>query len=391
MKRSNAGELREALSSEPDAVRYGFLLLPEFPLYALIPAIEALRIANQNSGKRLFSWHMFSVDGQPVKAGNGMSMPVEASIAELRWFPAVFVCAGNHPMQYARKSVLNWLRRLDRHGAVLGGIDTGTFILAAAGLLQGCRATLHWEALSMFRDQFPDIMVTEQLFVHDRDRITCAGGSAALDLMLHLIARRHGAGLAQIVANAFIAERVRGESEPQRVSATHISGDRNSPLTRILEEVEQNLEAPVSAKELAAKARVSVRAMGRILRDRVGESPMRYYLKMRLQAARNALFYSDIPIHDIAALYGVSCPEVFSRSFKSHFGVTPRAFRQQFSRERLRRFRPELEQQIGFAPPPAPLGPNIKPPRRVEFDIHPHAAGARKEVDSSKTVSARAR
>ena len=212
--------------------------------------------------------------------------------------------------------------------------------------------------LSMFRDQFPDVVVSEQLFVHDRERITCAGGSAALDLMLHLIERRHGSGLAQIVANAFIAQRVRSETEPQRLSATNISGDRNSPLSRILQEVEQNLEAPVSAKDLAAKAKISVRAMGRILRDRVGESPMRYYLKMRLQAARNALFYSDVPIHDVAALYGFSCPEVFSRSFKSHFGVTPRAFRQQFTRERLRRFRPELEQQIGFAASPAPLEPN---------------------------------
>ena len=358
MKRSSASGQREPLSSDPDVVRYGFMLLPEFPLYALVPAIEALRIANQNSGRRLFSWHMFSADGQPVKAGNGMSMPVEASISEVRWFPVVFVCAGNHPMEYARKSVLNWLRRLDRHGAVLGAIDTGTFILAAAGLLKGYRATLHWEALSMFRDQFPDVVVSEQLFVHDRERITCAGGSAALDLMLHLIERRHGSGLAQIVANAFIAQRVRSETEPQRLSATNISGDRNSPLSRILQEVEQNLEAPVSAKDLAAKAKISVRAMGRILRDRVGESPMRYYLKMRLQAARNALFYSDVPIHDVAALYGFSCPEVFSRSFKSHFGVTPRAFRQQFTRERLRRFRPELEQQIGFTASPAPLEPN---------------------------------
>ncbi|MFL5258198.1 MAG: GlxA family transcriptional regulator [Hyphomicrobiales bacterium] len=345
MKRGCAGVDGDA---DPDVVRYGFLLLPEFPLYALIPAIEALRIANQNSAKRLFSWHMFSADGSPVKASNGMTMPVEAAIIGVKWFPTVFVCAGNHPMEHARKSVLNWLRRLDRHGATLGGIDTGPLILAAAGLLEGYRVTLHWEALNMFRDQFPDISVSEQLFVHDRERITCAGGSAALDLMLHLIARRHGSGLAQIVANAFIAQRPRSESEPQRVPATQISGDRNSPLTRILEEVEHNLEAPVSAGELAAKARLSVRAMGRILRDRVGESPMRYYLKMRLQAARNALFYSDVPIHDIAARYGFSCPEVFSRSFKAHFGVTPRSFRQQFTAERLRLFRPELEQQIGF-------------------------------------------
>ena len=111
--------------------------------------------------------------------------------------------------------------------------------------------------------------------------------------------------------------------------------------------MEDNLETPLSARQLANRAGISVRALGRILRDRVGESPMRYYLKVRLQAARNSLFYSDIPIQGIAASCGFSCPEVFSRSFRSHFGVSPRDFRQQFAREQLRRFRPELEPELG--------------------------------------------
>jgi transcriptional regulator GlxA family with amidase domain len=333
-------------AAESEVVRYGFLLLPEFPIYALIPAIEALRIANQNKGRRLYTWHLFSPDGRPVKAGNGMAIPVEGSIADVAWFPTVFVCAGNHPTQNFTKRILNWLRRLARHGAVLGAIDTGVFALAEAGLLEGYRVTLHWEAMAMFRDQHPDIATTEQLYVIDRDRITCAGGAAALDLMLHLIARRHGPGLAQIVANGFVSQRIRRDAEPQRMSAQHISGDSRSPFTRILHEMEENLEAPLTARQLAKRAGISVRALGRILRDRVGESPMRYYLKVRLQAARNALFYSDIPIQDIAASCGFSCPEVFSRSFRAHFGLSPREFRQQFTREQLRRFRPELDQQL---------------------------------------------
>jgi transcriptional regulator GlxA family with amidase domain len=333
--------------SASEVVRYGFLLLPEFPMYALIPAIEALRIANQNRGRKLYSWHLFSPDGKPVRAGNGMAVPVEAAIADVPWFPTLFVCAGNHPMQYGTKRVLNWLRRLARHGAVLGAFDTGVFALAAAGLLDGYRVTLHWEALTMFRDRYPEILASEQLYVIDRDRITCAGGNAALDLMLHLIARRHGPGLAQIVANGFVAQRIRREVEPQRLSVQQLSGDVRGPLTRILHEMEENLETPLRAQELAERAGISIRALGRILRDRVGESPMRYYLKVRLQAARNALFYSDIPIQGIAASCGFSCPEVFSRSFRAHFGVSPREFRQQFAREQLRRFRPELEPELG--------------------------------------------
>jgi AraC family carnitine catabolism transcriptional activator len=333
-------------SADQDVARIGFLLLPEFPIYALMPAIEALRVANQNRARRLYTWHLFSTDGKPVRAGNGMALGVEAAIADVAWFPMVFVCAGNHPIHHVSKRVLNWLRRLARHGAVLGAIDTGAFALAAAGLLDGYRATLHWEALSMFRDRYPDIATSEQLFVIDRDRITCAGGHATLDLMLHLIARRHGAGLAQIVANGFVAQRIRRDAEPQRLSAQHISGDLRSPFTRILHEMEENLETPLTSHELAGRAGISVRALGRILRDRVGESPMRYYLKVRLQAARNALFYSDIPIQEVAASCGFSSPAVFSRAFRAHFGAAPRAFRQQFTREQLRRFRPELEQQL---------------------------------------------
>ena len=332
---------------EGEVVRYGFLLLPEFPIYALIPAIEALRIANQNRGRKLYSWHLFSPDGKPVKAGNGMTVPVEAAMAEVPWFPTMFICAGNHPMQYGTKRVLSWLRRLARHGAMLGAIDTGAFALAKAGLLDGYQVTLHWEALAMFRDQYPQIAASEQLYVIDRDRITCAGGHATLDLMLHLIARRHGPSLAQIVANAFVAQRSRRDIEPQRLSARNISGDSRAPFTRILHAMEEHIESPLSARELAHRAGVSVRALGRILSDRVGESPMRYYLKVRLQAARNSLFYSDIPIQGIAASSGFSCPEVFSRSFRAHFGVSPREFRQQFTREQLRRFRPELEPELG--------------------------------------------
>ncbi|MFM9845228.1 MAG: GlxA family transcriptional regulator [Dongiaceae bacterium] len=333
-------------SSDTDIVRYGFLLLPEFPMYALIPAVEALRIANQNSGKKLYSWHFFSADGKPVKAGNGMTMPVEAAVAAVPWFPTVFVCAGNHPTQHFSKRMLNWLRRLARHGATLGGIDTGTFALAAAGLVNDHKVTLHWEAMNSFRDQYPHIATSEQLYVIDRDRITCAGGIATLDLMLHLIARRHGPGLGQIVANGFAAQRIRRDSEPQRLLAQHLSGDSHSPFTRILHDMEENLKTPLPARELARRAGISVRALTRILRDRVGESPMRYYLKVRLQAARNSLFYSDIPIQDVAISCGFSSPEVLSRSFRVHFGMSPREFRQQVASEQLRRFRPELEQQI---------------------------------------------
>lgn len=329
-----------------DVVRFGFLLLPEFPLYALVPAMEALRIANQNHGSKLYDWVLMSESGLPVRSGNGMSLSVDARIADVNWLPTVLVFGGNHPIQHLSKRLLNWLRRLARHGCVMGGIDTGTFALAEAGLLEGRDVTMHWESVSTFRERYPGIQVSEQLFRIDEERVTCAGGHATLDLMLALIAMRHGAVLAQVVANAFVAHRPRNEAEPQRLSPRILSNDLASPLTRILQDMENNIQTPLSAKALARRAGVSVRALSRLLNDRLGESPMSYYRKIRLQAARNALFYSDVAIQDVAASCGFASPEVFSRTFKDHFGVSPREFRHRFAADGLRRFRPELEQRL---------------------------------------------
>lgn len=332
---------------DSDVIRFGFLLLPEFPLYALVPAMEALRIANQNHGRKLYDWILIAEDGSSVRSGNGMSLSVDATIADVSWLPKVLVLGGNHPTQHLPKRLLNWLRRLARHGCVMGGIDTGTFALAEAGLLDGHEVTMHWESVSTFRERYPGIRVSEQLFEIDDERLTCAGGHATLDLMLALIAKRHGPTLAQVVANAFVAHRPRNETDPQRLSPRILSSDVNSPLTRILQDMENNIHTPLSAQALAKRAGVSVRALSRLLHDRLGESPMGYYRKIRLQAARNALFYSDVAIQDVAASCGFASPEVFSRTFKEHFGVSPREFRNRFASDELRRFRPELDQRLG--------------------------------------------
>jgi len=340
------GKSNSLKRDDSDVIRFGFLLLPEFPLYALVPVMEALRIANQNHGRKLYDWLLISESDTSVRSGNGMSLSVDATIAEVNSLPTVLVFGGNHPMQHLSKRLLNWLRRLARHGCVMGGIDTGTFALAEAGLLDDHEVTMHWESVSTFKERYPGIRVCERLYKIDNDRVTCAGGHATLDLMLSLIGKRHGAALAQIVANAFVAHRPRSETEPQRLEPRLLTGDSNSPLTRIFQDMEQNIQTPLSAQALAKRAGVSVRALSRLLHDRIGESPMSYYRKIRLQAARNALFYSDIAIQDIAASCGFASPEVFSRTFKDHFGLSPREFRQRFTSDELKRFRPELDQQL---------------------------------------------
>ena len=327
-------------ASEPS--RLDFVILPEFPLYALVPAIEALRLANQNSGARLYDWRLLSLDGQPVASGSGVALPVQAAIGEVLASPLVFVCAGNHPLAHVSRPLLNWLRRLDRHGTVLGSIDTGAFVLAEAGLLKGHAVTLHWEAIGIFRETYAGIDVREQLFVHESKRITCAGGHAALDMILHLVRIAHGTALAQIVANAFVSPDIREAAAPQRFFPAH-RDDKTLVVARVIRLMEQNLETPLKAAELAALAHVTGRAMSRVFRHGIGESPMQYYLKLRLQAARNDLFYTSVSIGEIAARCGFSHVEILSRSFKAKYGISPSEHRQNASQEELKRFRPELK------------------------------------------------
>ena len=329
-------------ASEPS--RLDFVILPEFPLYGLVPAIEALRLANQNSGARLYDLRLLSVDGKPVASGSGVALPVQAAIGEVTSSPLVFVCAGNHPLAHVSRPLLNWLRRLDRHGTVLGSIDTGAFVLAEAGLLEGHAATLHWEAIAIFRETYPGIDVREQLFVHDSRRITCAGGHAALDMILHLIRIAHGTALAQVVANAFISPDMREAAAAQRFWPAH-RDDETLVVARVIRLMETNLATPLQASELAAMANIDERAMSRVFRRGVGESPMQYYLKLRLQAARNDLFYTPVSIGEIAARCGFSHVEILSRSFKATYGISPSAYRQKASQEELKRFRPELRGQ----------------------------------------------
>ncbi len=326
---------------------FGFLLMPEFPIYAYILATEALRVANQNAGGRLFASYLITADGAPVSAGNGMTLVPDLSIAETPFIPNVIVFACNHPGRHVTRSLLAWLRRLDRHGALIGAVDTGQFALAEAGLLDGYSVTLHWEAMPLFRERYPAINVRETLFAIDRNRVTCAGGVATLDLMLHLIANRHGQALAEVVANGLVRGRIRHDSETQRASVDDAFGRVNHRLASIVQTMELHLETPLSIEELAECTQISVRQIERLMRETLGERPSRYYLNLRLQTARNHLFYGDMPIQEIAQACGFSSPSVLSRAFRDRFGLSPREFRRQFSADRLGRFRPELRHQSG--------------------------------------------
>lgn len=344
-KKSAAETRRKA---GPEALpEFLFVLQPEFPISALVMASEALRIANQNSGRDLFRWRFLSETGTPVRASNGMWMSVDGALSKHAVADPgttyVLIFASNLPTQRNSPHLLATLRALARFGANLGAFDTGAFALAQAGLVGARDAVLHWEANATFRERFPKARMRDQVYLVDDRRMYSAGGVASLDLMLDIVGRIYGGALASEVANALVHS-PRPAEAPQRPDSRAAPGttQRGSLAERLVALMESNLDFALSLGQLAAKLKASPRSLIRLSRRHFGVTPMRLYLRIRLQAARNMLFYEEFSIGEVAIACGFSYGSVFSRAFRQQFDQTPQAFRAALRRKQDQTLRPEI-------------------------------------------------
>lgn len=306
----------------PQAI--GFVVVPKFSMIALTCAVEPLRIANRLAGRELYRWPLFSIDGKPVVASNGFEMTPSGDLEQATPLSTVAVCAGIDVHKVTDKALMNWLRRMDRKGADIGALDTGSYILARAGILAGYNCTIHWEQLAGFAEDFPDIEVTTELFEIDRQRFTCAGGTAGIDMMLNVIAVQHGHELAAQVADQFMHERIRDQHDHQRVSLPARLGVRHPKLLSVIELMEKHLEEPLSRAQLARKAGLSTRQLERLFRKYLFRSPARYYLELRLNKARLLLLQTNMSVIDVALACGFVSASHFSKCYRDFFGRTPR-------------------------------------------------------------------
>lgn len=319
---------------------FSFFLQPEFPLNALVLASEALRIANQNRETALFTWCFGSQTGEPVRASNGMWFPVDADIKSLPRSDYLLVFEGNLPTQRISPALLNRLRTAFRQGATVGAVDTGAFAMAQAGLLVDRDVVLHWEAASAFAERYPGLPTHNQLYLIDGTLIHCAGGVATLDLMLDLIGRHYDQALASEVANALV-HTPRPAATRQRLDEP-VTSQAGLLSDRIVRLMEGSLDFPLTLEDVASQLGVSSRTISRSCAQHFSVPPMQLYLRIRLQAARNLLFYEDFPIKDVAIACGFSYPSVFARAFKAQFGQTPSKFRAALRRRQSQTLRPEI-------------------------------------------------
>ena len=315
--------------------RFAFLTLPNYSLIALSTAVEALRMANRVTQEDVYHWTIASLDGSPQTASSGLSMSPTQAIEAIGPVDIVFVCGGVDVEHAVTTDLLAVLRRLAQRHVALGSLCTGGYALAKAGLLDKYKAVIHWENMSALKEQFPRVIFSDQLFAIDRDRYTCSGGVAPLDLMLNIIKDQLGSDIAPMISEQFILDRIRNDQDRQHVPLQARVGLFHENLIEAAALMESNIEEPLALDEIAALVGVSRRQIERLFKRYVGEVPTKYYLDMRLRRARTLLLQTAMSIMDIAVACGFQSPPHFSKCYRNLVGHTPSAERQLSRRSML--------------------------------------------------------
>ncbi|APG47017.1 GlxA family transcriptional regulator [Phaeobacter porticola] len=310
-------------ASGPQIKCYAFVLLDNFSMLSFASALECLRIANRMIGREAYSWRLLAEGGSTVSCSAGTLFQVDEDLIELQRDDTILLCAGIAVQEATTKKLMSWLRREARKGLKIGGLCTASYTLARAGLLDGKRATIHWENADSFSEEFDEVELTKSVFVIDGNRMSTAGGTASIDLMLKLIASDHGEDIANSVADQLIYSSIRTDQDTQRLSIPTRIGVRHPKLSMVIQMMEANIEEPISPSVLAQNVGMSTRQLERLFRRYLNRSPKRYYMELRLQKARNLLMQTDMSVINVALACGFASPSHFSKCYRAHYDTTP--------------------------------------------------------------------
>ncbi|MFT7594437.1 MAG: transcriptional regulator GlxA family with amidase domain [Paracoccaceae bacterium] len=303
--------------------RFVFVLLDNFSMLCFSSALESLRIANRMAGKTLYTWWLVGEGGDHVACSAGTGFKLDDDLSDLLRDDTIMICGGIDVQVSTTKRLLGWVRRESRKGLKIAGLCTAAYSMARAGLLNGKKATIHWENSDSFAEEFEDVELTKSVFVIDGNRMTTAGGTSSIDLMLKLIADEHGEDLANAVADQLIYSSIRTDQDTQRLSVPTRIGVRHPKLSQVIQMMEINIEEPISPSILAKDVGMSTRQLERLFRRYLNRSPKRYYMELRLQKARNLLMQTDMSVINVALACGFASPSHFSKCYRAHYDTTP--------------------------------------------------------------------
>ena len=327
-------------ASPNTTMRIGFLLLPQFGLLALSGALDVLAAANRILDEPVYSSLILATGVESAVDAGALRIPVDIALENASALDGVFVVSETPLPQRGFENAVAWLQSFSSAGNVprvltnqaqklIGGIGTGTYLLARAGLLRGCHATIHWPYTALLAENFPETVVSSNLFEIDRHRLTCAGGNASVDMMLNWLGSRHGEDLVTELLDHFGLERLRNPTDHQRVPLSARIGGGQPKLTEAVSLMEANYEEPLPTEEIARLVGVSRRQLERLFKQYLNSLPSRYYLELRLNRARHLLQQTSQSILQVGLSCGFSSGPHFSSAYRNHFSITPREQRNQ--------------------------------------------------------------
>lgn len=302
----------------------GFLLTGGFPIVTLSTAIEPFRAANDLTNSQRYVWHVLTEDGGPVRSSSNVMVTPDGRVFDAPSLDMLFVVSGSECPLVDETAVHKWLRTISRHGTKLGAISGGVFPVARAGLLDGLRCSVHWYYVNAFTEEFPNVTVTNRLFEIDQDILTCAGGTASLDLMLTLMSDDLGRAVNTEISSWFQHPRIRDVYDEQYLSAVGELSMNSETVTRAVAIIRASIESPMPIGALADRVGVSPRQLERQFKVHLGTSPVNFYRRERLKRARELLLYTNLPISEIAVATGFGSQSHFARSYRVEYGRSPK-------------------------------------------------------------------
>ncbi len=299
------------------------VLFDQFPLIPFSGLLDCMRTANRFAGRKAYHWQIVSVDGGSVESSSKVSIDVDRSLVEVDDCTRIFLISANDTQNFSDEKVLNHLVQLARKGAMLGSASSGSFVLARAGLLEDYRCTIHWENLPVFRELYPKLNSTRSIYEIDRDRATCSGGTAALDMMLKLVEMDCGHDVARKISQMYQHDRLRTPEDQQRMEGKYDLIRLSPKLAEAIDLMQNNIEDPLSPQEIAGHVGVSLRQLERLFKKYRATTPQRHYLGLRLETARQLLLYTSQSGLDVAIASGFSSHSHFIKSYRDLYGRTP--------------------------------------------------------------------
>ncbi|MGH1483552.1 MAG: GlxA family transcriptional regulator [Geminicoccales bacterium] len=306
---------------EPIQRTIGVLLFDQFSNHCLANAVEPFRAANTLSGRNLYRWHHLSMDGKLVTSSSGLPVQPERALAAHPGGDLLFVMPSYGCREQARPPVLSALRAADRRFRAIAGLDTGAWLMADAGLLDGRRATIHWDELTNFAEQFPEIDVVGDRHIIDGDRMTCGGATTTFELALALIQSHFGPTLWLDVAALFM----HGEHSPAQ-DLRRLVG-RNAMVQAAVMIMRRHIEFPLTIPELCRQLDIRQKALEHLFQRELSISPRATYGMVRLREARRLVETTRLSIAEITARTGYVDASAMTRAFKATFGAPPSRFR----------------------------------------------------------------